>query len=299
MTDEFDNEVKPASDAASSLFRRKYPWAMLVVVILFVVIPFISWYGTWFGRPLSNSQISEYLDDSVKYRHVQQALEQIVDRIGKHDPAAKQWYAKVAALSSHPAPEVRKTAAWAMQYDPTSEEFHSALRAMLDDQDPGVRHQAALSLVSFNDASGRAEIVSMLKPYSVKAAGSGKLTVLLKEGDAFSAGSPVARIQPSAGPPMEQRAPEPGAVETIKISSDRDVTVGDEIAVLSPSGDQVWEALRALYYVGQPDDIAPIQHYMLDLPGMPDRVRRQATQTTQAIRYRAQGAGISTEPGSK
>src|SRR5580704_7345584 len=130
MTDEFDNEVKPASDAASSLFRRKYPWAMLVVVILFVVIPFISWYGTWFGRPLSNSQISEYLDDSVKYRHVQQALEQIVDRIGKHDPAAKQWYAKVAALSSHPAPEVRKTAAWAMQYDPTSEEFHSALRAM-------------------------------------------------------------------------------------------------------------------------------------------------------------------------
>jgi len=286
MEDEFENQPQPASDATSSLYRRKYPWAMLVVIILFVVIPFISWYGTWFGRPLSNGQISEYLDDSVKYRHVQQALEQIVDRIENHDAAAKQWYPKVAALDHHPAPEVRKTAAWAMQYDPSSDDFHSALKTMLDDQEPGVRHQAALSLVAFKDSSGRAEVVSMLKPYSMKAAGSGKLTVLLKEGDAFSAGSPIVRIQPVGGPAIEEKAREGGAVETVKIATGQNVNEGDDIVMLSPSGDQVWEALRALYYIGQPEDIAAIQHYTLDLPGMPDRVRKQATETTQSIRNR-------------
>src|SRR5215469_14883013 len=78
---------------------RKYPWALLVVALLFVIVPFLSWYGTWFGRPLSDNQIEQYLHDSEKPRHIQQALEQIVGRIDRKDLNAKRWYPEVAELA--------------------------------------------------------------------------------------------------------------------------------------------------------------------------------------------------------
>jgi len=49
----------------------------------------------------------------------------------------------------------------------------------------------------------------------------------------------------------------------------------------------VWEALRALYLVGQQDDLAAIQPYERELPDIPDRVRQQALATGEAIRQRA------------
>ena len=40
---------------------------MLAVVVL-VVVPFLSWYSTWFGRPLSDQKITEYLADEKARR---------------------------------------------------------------------------------------------------------------------------------------------------------------------------------------------------------------------------------------
>jgi len=48
----------------------------------------------------------------------------------------------------------------------------------------------------------------------------------------------------------------------------------------------VWEALRALYLVGQPEDISAIRPYQRELPEIPDYVRKQAVETEQAIRER-------------
>jgi len=268
--------------------RWRYPWAMLVVILLFVVVPFLSWYGTWFGRPLSDKQMAEYLEDKEKPRHTQQALEQIVDRINKHDPSVAQWYPRVVSLSESPVPQVRSAAAWTMQYDKSYDGFRSALLAMLNDQDPTVRHQAALSLVAIGDSSGRRELVSMLQFRPVRADVAGKATVLLHEGDAVAAGGPIVRIDQPDGNKVEARASEAARVERLSVSTGAQVSEGQELAVLSPSIDQVWEALRALYLVGQPDDIPSIQHYAIDLPGMPDRVRKQAVATTEAIRSRSQ-----------
>jgi len=36
--------------------------------------------------------------------------------------------------------------------------------------------------------------------------------------------------------------------------------------VIDPANDQVWEALRALYLIGQPDDLTAIRPYERDLP---------------------------------
>jgi hypothetical protein len=59
------------------------------------------------------------------------------------------------------------------------------------------------------------------------------------------------------------------------------------VAVVDPATEQVWEALRALYLVGQIDDLTAIRPYERDLPDIPDHVRQQALETEKAIRTRA------------
>jgi hypothetical protein len=49
----------------------------------------------------------------------------------------------------------------------------------------------------------------------------------------------------------------------------------------------VWEALRALYLVGQLDDLPAIRAYERNVPEIPDRLREQAVLTEKAIQARA------------
>src|SRR5205807_10391526 len=48
---------------------------------LIVLMPFLFWWNTWFGRHLSDQQLTEYLHDEKKPRHIQQALVQMSDRL--------------------------------------------------------------------------------------------------------------------------------------------------------------------------------------------------------------------------
>jgi hypothetical protein len=59
------------------------------------------------------------------------------------------------------------------------------------------------------------------------------------------------------------------------------------VAVVDPANDQVWEALRALYLIGQPDDLPAIRPYERDLPDISNDVRQQAIETEQAIQKRS------------
>ena len=56
-----------------------------------------------------------------------------------------------------------------------------------------------------------------------------------------------------------------------------------EIDSIDPGSEQVWEALRALYLVGQPDDLPAIRIYERNVPEIPDRLRQQALLTEKAI----------------
>jgi hypothetical protein len=56
---------------------------------------------------------------------------------------------------------------------------------------------------------------------------------------------------------------------------------------VDPGDQQVWEALRALYLVGQVEDLPAIRAYQRELPEISDRVRQQAELTEKAIRERA------------
>lgn len=267
---------------------RRYPWAILVVVILFVIVPFISWYGTWFGRPLSDSKMQEYLHDQNKPRNVQHALSQIANRIVEGDQTVKRFYPDVVAASQNKQPEVRMTAAWAMGQDNTYQDFHPALLTMLQDSVAGVRHNAALGLVRFGDSSGRQELIAMLRPYPVRAEAAGAVELVVKEpGVAVAANGTLARLRESGGSAVEIHASEAGRVESISVANGATVEAEAELMTLAPSTEQVWEALRALFIVGTPEDIPEIQRYTRPSPTVPDRIEKQAAATIEAIRDRA------------
>jgi hypothetical protein len=276
------------NEPAVAMPRRKYPWAILVIIILFVVIPFISWYGTWFGRPLSDAKMEEYLHDRNKPRNVQHALSQVANRILDGDQSVKKFYPDVVAASENPQSEVRMTCAWTMGQDNTYQDFHKALLKLLEDTSPGVRHNAALALVRFADASARKELVAMLKPYSIRAPADGTIELTVKEQNvAVAANAPLARIKQSGGNSTEIQAPEAGHVSSVVVSDGASVEAGRELMSISPSAEQVWEALRALYIVGEPEDLPAVQRYTGPVPAMPDRIQKQAASTSEAIRERA------------
>lgn len=258
---------------------------------LIVLMPFLFWWNTWFGRQLTDKQLAEYLQDAKKPRHIQHALVQIGERVTRHDPSVTRWYPDVVRLSSYPIEEVRNTDAWVMGQDVSSKDaasagFHEALLKMLGDSSLMVRGNAALSLVRFGDASGRAHIVALLQPAKVIAPQAGRITDASVPGTAIHQGGIIAKIE-SGGQSVEVRSPISGRLRQLSVKTGQAVGAGDEIAALDPGTDQIWEALRALYLIGQPEDVPAIRPYQRELPEIPDHVRRQAVATEQSIKERA------------
>jgi len=258
---------------------------------LIVLMPFLFWWNTWFGRQLSDKQLAEYLQDEKHPRHIQHALVQVGERMSRRDANVTRWYPDAIRLASDPVEEVRNTDAWVMGQDISGTGFHEALLKMLADPSLMVRGNAALSLVRFGDATGRPQIVQLLQPAKVIAPDSGQLTDTSIIGTSIHQGGVVAKLQVSgngyAMHTTEMRSPITGRLRTLFAQVRQQVRQGDLIATIDPPTEQVWEALRALYLVGQPDDIAAILPYERELPDIPDHVRQQALETETAIRQRA------------
>jgi HEAT repeats len=266
--------------------RLRASGPILILAVLFVGGAFLTWYFSWFGRNLSDSDISQYLVDEKHPRRVQHALLQIQQRIERGDQTAKQWYPHIMRLASHPETEFRLTVAWLMGFDNKSEEFHQALRQLLNDQEPIVRRNAALALVRFNDPSGRSEITSILQPFEVRAPVEGVVASTLKEGSQVARGTLLGRITQPDGKTVEVRSPLPGKLERIQAPINAKATQGQTLLNINSDEDSIWEALRALSLVGEPEDLPLVDRFAKD-PGQSDRVKQQAALTTKVIQGRA------------
>jgi len=257
---------------------------------LIVLMPFLFWWNTWFGRHLSDKQLAEYLQDKKHPRHIQHALVQIGERMSRHDSSVTRWYPDAIRLASDPVEEVRNTDDWAMGQDTSGAGFHEALLRMLADPSLMVRGNAALSLVRFGDATGRPQIVELLEPARVNAPDAGRITDTSAIGTSIHQGGVVAKLQLSGNDgairTTEIRSPISGRLRTLSAQVGQQVKPGDLIATIDPSTEQVWEALRALYLVGQPEDIAAVLPYERYLPDISKDVRQQALETEKAIRVR-------------
>ncbi len=250
---------------------------------LIVMMPFLFWWNTWFGRNLSDKQLTEYLQDEKHPRHIQHALVQLGERMSRHDASVQRWYPDAVRLATYPVEEVRNTDAWVMGQDTSGPGFHASLLKMLGDSSLTVRGNAALSLVRFGDASGRPQIIELLQPAKVTAPQAGEMVDAAAVGTAIHQGGVVAKLR-NGGQTIEVRSPISGRLRELSAPTGQMVASGSEIATIDPGTEQVWEALRALYLIGQPEDIAAVLPYERELPDIPDHVRQQAMETEKAIR---------------
>lgn len=272
--------------APSPLNRVRASGPILFLAILFVVASFLTWYFTWFGRGLSDADISKFLVDENHPRHVQHALLQIQQRIERNDPAAKQWYPQIIALAGSPETEFRLTVAWLMGSDNSSEQFHSGLKKLLEDSEPIVRRNAALALVRFNDTGGRSELLAILQPFNVIAPATGTLQSSLSSGAQVSRGALLGRIQEQTNEVVELRSPLIGKVDRLLVPNGVALTKGESLLTIKSDEQSIWEALRGLSVIGTSEDLALIERYANGAEPLSERVKQQAALTVNAIRLR-------------
>ena len=279
-----DNPPPPSRPRMSTRNRLLF----FVTAWLVVLMPFMFWWSTWFGRALTTKQMGEYLNDNSHPRHIQHAIVQLGQRMSRHDSSAARWYPDLVRLASHPREEVRSTDAWVMGQDTAGPGFHEALLKMLEDSSMIVRGNAALSLVSFGDSSGRPQIVSLLQPVTITAPTAGRVMDTAGVGTAIHQGGLIAKLQDGDGhETRELRSPITGRVRTLSTATGAIVVPGTAIATVEPGEEQVWEALRALYLIGQLEDLPAIRPYQRELPEVPERLRQQAIEAERAIQERA------------
>ena len=285
-------------------FGGRWALGIVVLTLCFVVMPFLFWNATWFGRPITDAQIAKALVDRSHPREIQHVLSQFESRIERGDPSVRKWYPQIVALSQDPIDEIRVTDVWVMGQDNTAPEFHQALLPMLQDPNPMVQRNAALSLVRFQDDSGHAQIVSMLQPYIMAAQQSGVLATRLKPGDSVNPGTLVAHIDSSgnhdpaenndaagksneAAKNYEVRAKVPGTVDHWLVKDGTTVSAGQPILSLAPNESMAWEALRALFLTGRQEDLPDVNQFVRGADGMSPQLALQAQATAKAIHDRA------------
>jgi hypothetical protein len=261
---------------------------ILLLAVLFVAATFLAWYFSWFGRGLSDADISKYLADEKNPRHVQHALLQVQQRMERGDPSAKNWYPQLVTLSGNPETEFRLTVAWLMGFDNKAPEFHDALLKLLKDPEPIVRRNAALALVRFEDSSGREELISVLRPYVVKAPADGVVMSSMHEGSTVARRTLVARIEEPDGKAVEIRSPLPGRIEKMVKPNGSQVKRDEDLLTINSDEQSVWEALRGLALVGTAEDLPLIRSYA-ESNDASKRVKEQADLSAKAIEHRLRG----------
>ena len=280
------NEAAGGDDARPQNLRRRTPWPLMVVASLFIVVPFLAWYTTWFGRPLDDGEIEKYFAEG-KPRHAQHALSQVAERVIKGDASAARFYPQVLKTSESPETDLRMTAAWVMGLEHKSDEFRAALLRLVKDPEPIVRRSAALALVRYNDAAARPELLEMLRPFEIKSRSEGTAETVLSAGTPVKRESLLVRYKIHPGLGEEVRSPLPGRVEWAFGKEGDKFGAGDRLFVISPDAEQVRDALIGLSYLGEESDLNEVERYASGAEGMPDVVKKQAAQTLESIRSRA------------
>ena len=134
---------------------------------------------------------------------------------------------------------------------------------------------------------GRPQIVALLQPAHISAPADGHVVDSDRPGTPVHQGGLLAKLATAgSSTPVEVRSPIPGRIRSVA-QPGANVTANSEIAVVDPGTEQVWEALRALYVVGQMDDLEAVRTYERDLPDISNDVRQQAVETEKAILQRA------------
>src|SRR5260370_8240429 len=103
-----DSSAKPPSSPHHKMSPRNRA-LIFVTAWLIVLMPFLFWWNTWFGRRLPDKQITEYLQDEKHPRHIQHALIQLGERMSHHDAGVIRSSPDLLRLASNPLAQVPNT----------------------------------------------------------------------------------------------------------------------------------------------------------------------------------------------
>src|SRR5580693_4139661 len=94
--------------------KKRWLYLILGVMLLFVLMPYLIWQATWFGKPLNDKQMADAFADTDHPRNAQHALSQVADRMESPDPmvrvTAKPWYPQAIAAATSSESALRSTA---------------------------------------------------------------------------------------------------------------------------------------------------------------------------------------------
>ena len=264
--------------------RRGNPLLMMIIVVLAILVPFYAWYGSWWGRPLTDEQVIERLSGEADAPEIQHALKEVARRLEEGSADPTRFRDLVIALADHPEPNVRRMVAFVLGHDP-DEACHRTLVRLLSDEDLATRRNAALWLSKWRDPRARPILLEMLEPLEVRAPGEGVLDMKVRKGDAVSIGRDMAVIDQGDDRTISLRPPMNGQVlEVVHDDGDR-VSRGAVICRLTPDPESVYEALRALMLVGRKEDAAAVEPFAAGrVEGMSPEVSRQARLTLDHLR---------------
>ncbi|NOX58052.1 MAG: hypothetical protein GXP29_04235 [Planctomycetes bacterium] len=274
---------------AENVQSKRSPKGLLLTGLLIfasLALPTFFWKGTWFGTRLTDEQISNYLAAKDEPQKTQHALEQLTERIKSNDPNVNTFFPLLPPLAEHKRAEVRMMAAWVMGWDTSGKGFQKALRALVEDPVALVRRNAALALSKFADRASKPVLLAMLAPFEIKSPVGGQVSNLLQKGRPVRAGMEIAHVRLTDGSTTRIESPVSGSVKRVGIANGSELKVGDTIYEINPAEEDMWEALRALVLVGDPEDIKTIKANT-DRYGKTPRLETQADLTCKAIEKRA------------
>lgn len=291
-----DESARQGEHSQPDPAKRPPKWPIYVLLAAAVIAPSVFWQQVWFGTDLSDEQIQRRLAQPEQPRDVQHACEQISRRMARDPDGAQQFYDPLMSLADHPDEEIRSVVAWCMGEDNTRYgPFHQALVRLVDDEAPRVRFNAALALVRFGAPAARQILQEMLAPYTVSAtwegqADEGTVVDIVSKRDPVTPLMQLALVDTGEGNPKPVLAPLGGEIGQVTAGRGNRVTKGQPLVTIEPNVQQVYEALRGLTLVGEPEDLPCVQQY-LDPPArfshsQRDRVKIQAKLTAAAIQKR-------------
>src|ERR1700693_3691901 len=112
---ESSSEIPDAVRPAKPGMKQRWLIIILALTFLFVLMPFLFWQATWFGRPLNDEQLERALTDREHPREIQHALSQVADRVLSANPAtrdsARRFYPAVTGIAQSGGGELRLAAA--------------------------------------------------------------------------------------------------------------------------------------------------------------------------------------------
>jgi hypothetical protein len=281
------DQPTPGTPPAKPGLKARWLFIILALTFLFVLMPFLFWQATWFGKPLNDAQLEKSLGDRQHPREIQHGLSQLADRILARDTltrdSARSFYPEVVQIAQTGQDELRLTAAWVMGQDNSVVDFHQELLQLVHDPNPMVRRNAALALVRFGDVSGREEIRSMLRPNAVTALQAGAVDQRLKPGESINPGTLLGHIRTGNGS-SELRSQIPGTIDHWLVPDKTSIVAGQPLLLVNPSTTEIWEALRGLYLIGEAQDLPTVDEFARGAGSIPPNVRQQAELTAAAIR---------------